>query len=349
LEDSVTTTGINDFLYFDFEKAASIFSQLEGGLRERLSVTEDKSKDTSAGASFGIPKIAEAKLGAEYVEKRSVIESKLLHHDLFFRVESQLKDRGLVSDLTADEHDNLDSPEKIREVIGGSPYIKASGWGVIEDYRRISFISENFNKLISFISECGTGAIKQSPEYAVFQEQIDELRISANSMQNRGQKAVAKQQIKALEKTLEDMLKPQVTPVDQYLIDGIKLWINTFMPNRINFRIYPFEAVPSFQVICNLKRECFVDQDLEHLLYGYGNRPNIKLAVFGLITSIPPKEDVIFDPLNEFVDSQDKTEEIVFEEAFRRLFGAMDNIEAFTRYSRYPNVTVHPIAVFRML
>lgn len=344
----MTKIGINDFLYFDFEKAASIFSQLEGGLRERLSVTEDKSKDTSAGATFGIPKIAEAKLGADYVEKRSVIESKLLHHDLFSRVESQLGERGLVSDLTSSEHENLGSSEEIRNAIGTSPYVKASGWGVIEDYRRIAFISENFNKLISFVSQCGISAIKESPEYVAFLEQIEELRTTANSMQNRDQKAVAKQQLKTLQKTLEDMLKPQVTPVDQFLIDGIKLWINTFMPNRINFRIYPFEKHPSFQVICNLKRDCFVDQDLEHLLYGYGNRPNVKLAVFGLITSIPSKEDIIFEPLDEFNNTQDKTDKIAFEEAFRRLFGAMDNIEAFTRYSRYPNVTVHPIAVFRM-
>jgi len=41
------------------------------------------------------------------------------------------------------------------------------------------------------------------------------------------------------------------------------------------------------------------------------------------------------------------TKEMIFEKAFRGMFGGMDGLENFVKYSRYPNITVHPIAVFR--
>jgi hypothetical protein len=81
------------------------------------------------------------------------------------------------------------------------------------------------------------------------------------------------------------------------------------MPSRINLRIYPFPNCPSFQVLCNLKSECFLDSDLEHLLYGYGNRPNVPLAVFGLITSIPDKAKPTFDPMKEFEMTSERSDE----------------------------------------
>ena len=87
--------------------------------------------------------------------------------------------------------------------------------------------------------------------------------------------------------------------------------------------------------------------DLEHLVYGYGNRPNVPLTVFGLITSVPQPDESTFDPMKEFEMTVPLAERVAFEKSFRAVFGAMDGLESFVRYSRYPNVTVHPIAVYR--
>ena len=40
---------LRDLLYLDFDKTASIWSQLDLGLLERVSVTQDSGKDRSAG------------------------------------------------------------------------------------------------------------------------------------------------------------------------------------------------------------------------------------------------------------------------------------------------------------
>lgn len=338
---------MRDLIYFDFDKAASICSQFEGGLPERLAVTEDTGKNRMAGTKLGFPKIAEAKLGVDYTEKTSILETKTLHHDLLTRIENQLSEMKLVADICKLVPSETSSAEKVREAIGENPYIIASGWSVIEDYRRILAISQKFNDITKFISRCAAEAIKQSPQYADAQRQLNEMQQVISTISDRDKKAVAKAQMKALEESIKNMAKAELISIDQYLLDGIQLWINTFMPNRINFRIYPFDNCPSFQVLCNLKRECFVDQDLEHLLYGYGSRPNVPLAVLGLITSLPTREVPTFDPLREFKKAEGKSDNMAFEEAFRGIFGAIDGIEAFVKYSRYPNVTVHPIAVFR--
>jgi hypothetical protein len=64
---------IRDLLYFDFDKAASIWSQFAGGLRERISITEDKVEDHSTSTRIGIPKLAEAGFGAEKTDTTSVL------------------------------------------------------------------------------------------------------------------------------------------------------------------------------------------------------------------------------------------------------------------------------------
>jgi len=338
---------IRDLLYFDFDKAASIWSQFHGGLREKISITEDQDKGQEAGVKFGIPKIAEARLGVQYGDKRSILETKVLHHDLLNLLDTQLCSEGLVADLNGAVTEPEPSADAIREAIGTRPYLKAQGWSVIEDYRRFLSITERFKDLTEFIALCSMEALKQSSEYLQVQTTLEAARAEASSMKDRNKKAIAQSRVKSIEDSIKKTMKSQLATPDQWIIDGLRLMINTFMPNRINFRIYPVPICPSFQVICNLKRECFVDQDLEHLLYGYGNRANVLLSVFGLITSIPPKSGSLFDPMAEFQSMETIPEKINIEKGLRTVFGAIDELESYFKFSRYPNVTVHPIAVFR--
>jgi hypothetical protein len=57
----------------------------------------------------------------------------------------------------------------------------------------------------------------------------------------------------------------------------------------------------------------------------------------------------VFDPMKEFETLSDKTDKIIFEKIFRSLFNVMGEIESFVKFARYPNITVHPLAVFRQL
>lgn len=335
---------IRDLVYLDFEKASSIWSQFEGGLRESVTTSDDDSKGQKARVRFGIPKIAEANLGADYLQKRSTLETKVLHHDVLNRVDEELSNHDLVFDISQSLESTETSPEIIRNAIGKFPYIKATGQCVFEDYPRIQAICKQFNDIMSFINKCGGQSAGLIELEELIEEQIAEIR----STNNQKKKAAAKEGLKKLQSQLNSEIQKNLSgQVDQWLLDGIILWIDTFMKNRINFRNYPLTCCPSFQILCNLKRDCFVDQDPEHLLYGYGSRPNVELTVFGLITSIPSEIDDRFDPMTEFEDETQLSDKQIFENAFRRMFSSTDDIEDFARYSRYPNITVHPIAIYR--
>ena len=277
--------------------------------------------------------------------KGSILETKILHHDLLNRLDSELNKLNLVVNINKDIEKNESNPQKIREAIGTKPYVQAEGWAVIEDYRKISKIASRFNEIIEFVKRC---AIQNIPEYKDLQKQIDVAKKQANLEKNRNKKFIILQKIKTIESTLKGMLKINLdNKVDDWLLEGIQKWIEIYMANRINFRIYPIVNCPSFQILCNLKTDYFVDQDLEHLLYGYGYRPNIPLTAFGLITSIPQQSELQFDPMAEFKDNNKLTDKAKMEKAFREMFSAMDEMEDYIRYSRFPNITIHPIAIFR--
>ncbi len=131
------------------------------------------------------------------------------------------------------------------------------------------------------------------------------------------------------------------------MFEGIRLWITVYLSGRLNLRLFPFENCPDFEVIANLKRDCFVDENLGHLIYGYGTYPNRKLTVFGLVTSAPEKSGPKFDASSVVESEEEGSNEQKFELAFRKVFSAMEGLEKFSTYHRYPRVIVHPIAVFR--
>lgn len=344
------TPPLQDILYFDFEKASSIWSQLQWGQPEQYSISTEVSSTKGINAELGAATIGKGALNFSSGEKRTVLETRILHHDLLNRIQVTLIARNLLIDINASLDADTASSDDIWNTIGETPYVIAHGWSVIEDYQRILSIGEHFPELAAFISKSAIESVKKSPAYVELQNLIQNQMHELRQIRDPNKKTLQKTQLDRLEAQLNELVESAgVTAPDKWVLDGINSWITTFMPTRINFRVYPFPKAPSFQILCNLKRDSFVDQDLEHLLYGLGTNPNIPLGIIGLITSKPNPEGPVFDPLAEFDSDNALSKEMEMERAFRNMFQAMDGLEAFVRYSRYPNITVHPIAVFRPL
>lgn len=324
---------IRDLIYFDFDKAASIYSQVEGGLIQQIQSGTEANKDDHNIRKYDF-KLFNAEFGGIGAEKSSELISKVLHHDLLVRIEEALFQQGFAVDINNEIDNNSASVEIIRSKFSNKAYIRAEGWAVIEDYVRLKRIADNFNNITEYIKKC---TISSNSELA---DKIREIK--------ENQK-LSKKRREELLKDIDNLTG--LGSVPEWHINGMKLFIDTFMPCRINFRVYPFESVPDFQVIANLKRDSFVDTDLENIIFAHNTQPNIKLTIFGLITSIPNKpQETIFDPLSEFdIQTDYDSDQKSFEKAFRNMFGAMGEFDKFVRYSRYPNITVYPIAVYRMI
>lgn len=188
--------------------------------------------------------------------------------------------------------------------------------------------------------------------------------MSAGKQQRARLQRELREQEKVLERLLDQAVGPS-SPPDEWIIEGLRLWIQVFFPDRITVRLFPFEDRPEFQLLGNLKRGSFVDADVGNLLFAYGTQPNIKLTLVGLVTSIPAEKGRPFDSLAGFpevradldreVDEDSSTVDLAdgepdlagFEKGFRSLFNALDGLDAFSRFARYPNITVYPLAVYR--
>ena len=77
---------IRDLIYFDFDKAASIFSQVEGGLIKEIQSGSENSINQKKDHKFDL-KLYKSEFGKDSSGKTSRLETKVLHHDLLFKIE----------------------------------------------------------------------------------------------------------------------------------------------------------------------------------------------------------------------------------------------------------------------
>lgn len=341
---------LRDFLYFDLEKALSIISQLEDGLTTGIEEQREENNDERNIRKYDL-KIFKPEFGGVKKYKSISLENKILHHSIFKRLESLLFDNNLALNINNDLKIEDIKTNKSFELLKHNYYVLCEGWSYIEDYRRIKNIADRFNDLCKFISRCNTMDFEQTKEFQELNKQIKRLKNDIEKL-NGKKKILLEKELAKKELEFDNIVRELsgLDEVPEWLLNGIKDFIDTFMANRINFRIYPYDDMPEFNIIANLKRSCFVDSDLDNLIFSYGTRPNIKLTIFGLITSLPPKDGFNFDPMTQYeVNSVNKelADEVDFEKGFRALFVAMEGFEKFVRFSRYPNITVYPIAVYR--
>lgn len=345
------TQRLRDILYFDLDKAASLISQIEGGLAESRTEGKELATNTRNVRKYDLLKVFRAEFGDVETTKRTLLETRVLHHDLLMRLEDALFSTGFASDVN-DLMPTLSLEETHLRSIA-APYLRARGWCAIEDFDRIYEITKHFNKLLTFVQRSGA---EQAANREALIERVKDLDLK--NKVNTKELGEARAQLKAVDQQIKKELEWSRLPDE--LFEGIRQWIDTLARHRLNLRVVPFEEYPDLQLIANLKRGCFVDDDLEHLLFGYGAQPNIQLTVFGLITSVPRKDgDPCFsiyadaasaDSIKDAGSGKSDRERIeTFERAFRALFPAIQGMEVFTSFHHYPRIVLHPIAVYRDL
>ena len=342
---------IRDLLYFDVEKAASIFSQLAGGLPEQTTEAREETSDSRNIRRYDL-KVFAPEFGGVSSERREEIEVRVLHHDLLDRVETMLFDRGFAVDLNERLAGSAVSLESARREAMEYPYVRTTGLSLIEDFSRFRSFADEFKEVSKFLNQCARYTVEESEEMKELALQLDQAKAEAGRIKDRNEKAVAEQRVKVIADKVEASLKGVETIQDlpDWLMSGIGHFIDTFLRERINFRVLPFTSLPEFEVLGNLKRDSFVDSSLDNLLFAYGTKPHIELSVMGLVTAVPDRGS---HPIDEVRQAQKSgasgSDEGAFEEGFRGVFESMHGFERFMRFSRYPRVTLHPIAVYRLL
>ena len=312
---------LRDLIYFDFEKTASIASQLEGGLIKEIQ--ESYSQGEELGGGF---KAYFLNAGMNVKDTESTLITQGIHHDLLERVERALFKAEVAVDLNQkyqkfDDSVKADEDEAVKElhkILSQKPYVRVEGTSKFQDYHRVK-------RLIDGISQ-------------IEQLQSGIPNTHGNSKRRKGSNKSGNRTLQ----TREQM---------------IKSIIDLLMPNRNHLFVRPFESLRKFEVVSNLKSDCSVDRDSDNVLFHYGSQPNVKLTVFGLVTSVPSK------PSNNNNDNTDKSSKDgpkqisqvsdvsadVVSQVFDEIFEKTKPLEKYGQITHYPSITLYPFAVYRTI
>ena len=226
--------------------------------------------------------------------------------------------------------------------------IKVRGRVVIEDYERLKAIGAAFPEVVKLINKSGESRQLSSPEYLELKSQLDASEKAVKAIKDRNARAGEEQRLRKIKGELSALVvsAAKIIPVEQWVLDGMKTWIDAFLPGIVNLRVYPSVDRPDEHVFGHLKKQCFEDVDTSSYHFTYGSFPTESLTMLGIITSVPAEEGESFKPLAEFEKKELADHESV-ERAFRGLFRGFDGLEQMIRTCRFPRILVHPLTVYR--
>ena len=270
---------------------------------------------------------------------------------LFSQIQQLFQEKNLAVDLNGAVPAGTTESAAVREKLAGASFVKASGWSSIEDYDRYKHYADNSNALIEFMGRITVHAMEQSEEFKKAQTELDNVRANMKKETDRNKRANMEARVKAMETRFRAMVaqQTQMQGLPDWMVAGFGQFMESFVKGRVTLRVFPFEAIPELNVVGNLKKHCFVDGGIEPVLAAYGMRPNVQLSMLGILSSVPEKGAPKFDYLAQFKRLAEQNQETKLEQTFRQFFNALEMLEGLMGISRYPNVTLYPLAVYRKL
>jgi len=336
---------LKDLIYFDLEKVKSISSQLSDGLINEITraIEEESNSDEGAGINLQFLKID----GSVKSTEKNIHTQKIeVYHEALNNLEKELLEKKLLVNLNSQYENGEKSFVDFREEISNYSFIKVTGWVKFEDFEKLKLITSNINDIQRFIFH---NDIENNPELNIIRKQINDKRRELN----RNKNAIHKDYLALsnLEKKLDELALQHynIKLFDESWIERMKIFLDTFSPNRLNVRVMPFEIFSDFQILASLKEKYLTNGDYNNLLYNYGSRPNLKLTILGIITSCPQIIDERVHPDDEynFINETELDPTQNFEKVFRNLFSTFETLDKFFFMPSYPKVGVHPLALYR--
>lgn len=333
-----------DYIYVDLDKVISLYSQLTGGVVELRETQLEKSSTSNDKRNYDF-KVFKHDAGGSTQDKEQDKATIKPYHALLQDLEAELSSSGYLLDLAHLENGTTLKDVELRGTLKNALCVKCTGRIVIEDYERMKKIGQDFPEIVKLINKSNTESLKDDPEYQKIEQQIKDLE---NASGDKNKRAKAKKQAKELREGLDTLLSSStaVDMVPQWILDGMGAWIDAFLPNITNIRVYPFEDEYDEHIFGHLDASNFTVADPTAFHFTYGSFPTEEFTMLGIITSVPSAEDESFVPLQEF-EKEDLEDYESVESAFRGMFRGFDGMEAMVRTCRYPRVLVHPILVYR--
>jgi hypothetical protein len=263
-------------------------------------------------------------------------------------LEAALAAQGYLLDLSASDPNRSLRDAGLRGLLATTLCVKVTGRAVIEDYPRIRKSLDALPDAVAFVNKSVQASVRNTDDF-----RQTELTIAAEAEQlkedsDRDSRAASQSRIAQMKADLDEAIGAATTAtgVEQWVLDGMKAWIDTYLANIINLRVYPSASRPDEQVFGNLKRECFAEQNLASLYFALGANPTSAITLVGMVTSVPADEADPFDPLAEF-ERETLSNPQTLEKGNRDVLKSVNTLEKLMRTCQYPRVMVQPLMVYR--
>ncbi|WP_404418316.1 hypothetical protein [Marinospirillum sp.] len=317
-----------DYIYVDLDKAISLYSQLTGGVVELKESQSEKGATADNKRNYDFKVFKHDAGGTSHDIEQNKVTIKP-HHALLQELETELLASGYLFNLDDSTELNSLKDPSLRVSLKNALCIKCTGRIVIEDYERMKKIGHDFPDIVNLINRSHEDTLKNNPEYLLIENQIKKLEGAPG---DRNRKAAAKQKAKELRAGLDSLVSSSraVEMVPQWILDGMKTWIDAFLPKITNIRVYPSGGKIDEHIFGHLDAKNFTISDPTAFHFTYGSFPTEEFTMLGIITSVPSEDDDPFIPLAEF-DKDELADHESVERAFRGMFRGFDGIEAMVR------------------
>ena len=300
-----------DYLYADLPKVASLHSQLTG---------------TATGSTT----------------------TSIANHELFQELETGLAEQGYLLDLSGDQAGRSLRNALLRKRLSTAMCIKVTGRAVMEDYQRIRSVADAFPDAAAFLNNSVQSSVRNTDDFKQLEMMVTALSEELKENLDRDARAAGQARLKESKVELDETMAAAtvVKEIDQWVLDGLKNWIDTFLPGIVNLRIYPTADAPDEQVFGHLKREYFDGQDLNAFHFAHGAVPSLPITMVGIVTALPPDGQDAFNPMAEFAREGLANAESM-EHSMREVFQRFDTVDRLIRTCRFPRIGVQPLVVYR--
>lgn len=262
--------------------------------------------------------------------------------------ELELAGQGHLLDLTRENTARSLRDAALRRSLSQSLCVKVKGRALVQDYARLRRLLDNHAQNAQFANAHVMANLRGSEDFQQLEMLAAAVAEQLRGEVNRDARADSQDKLRQLKADIDAAVADAtVAPViDTATVDGLKIWIDTFWSNAIHLRLYPSATDPDEQVLGALKRDHFIDDALDHLLFAYGATPTEPLTVLGLVTAIPSQKNDGMDSLLAY-SAETLSNTMILEKANSQALAHLTTLDQHSRTCDFPRVMVQPLLVYR--
>jgi hypothetical protein len=296
---------IRDFIYMDIERLKSIISQAEEGLLSTSIDTKSNAREVTGNIEGSILGFLKSVGGVRFLWQNQATETKSLHDNIYNKVEEVLIRNELLMKIPGYILSEDMENEEYRNMLSDNSFVLANGKVNINDFTQMRIMVEKFNDLGNFFAHCAISSLPNGTPKQVKDKALKEAKVQ--------------------------------NTLDKSMIDGFKLFFDTFYKDRVVIKMIPFDNFPNFRLVGNLNKQ-FLRDDISSIIYKYGTAPVSEWTIFAQIASIPPEDRSNVTPT--MAGGQ-------IEVALQSMFDMYRNVEIMAQSVVYPEIAITPIAIYR--